>query len=205
MPPGSSAFAGCQKFPGKALTLYQKRGFLDAGTCAALIERIEADRRPSTISDSNGDPFNRTSETCDLFGGDPLVDRVNAALDGIAGQPASHGEVLQGQRYAVGQEFKFHTDYFEPDGPDWLANTAVGGQRTWTLMVYLNEPAGGGATRFKRIGKTIRPEAGKLVAWHNLDSAGRPNFETLHAGLKVTAGTKYIITKWYRERPVTGP
>lgn len=199
------AFEGCQKFPGRALTLYQKRGFLDPGTCAALIERIDANRRPSTVSDSNGDPFNRTSETCDLFGGDPLVDRVNALLDAIAGQPARHGEVLQGQRYAVGQEFKFHTDYFEPDGPDWHANTAVGGQRSWTLMVYLNEPKAGGTTRFKRIGKTIQPEAGKLVAWHNLDSAGRPNFETLHAGLKVTAGTKYIITKWYRERPLTPP
>jgi prolyl 4-hydroxylase len=205
MAPGSGPFAGCQKFPGKALTLYQKRGFLDAALCAALVERIEADRRPSTISDSNGDPFNRTSETCDLYGGDPLVDRVNALLDSMAGQPPSHGEVLQGQRYAVGQEFKFHTDYFEPDGPDWLANTGVGGQRTLTLMVYLNQPAGGGATRFKRIGKTIQPETGKLVAWHNLDAAGRPNFETLHAGLKVTAGTKYIITKWYRERPLAGP
>ncbi len=199
------AFEGCQKFPGKALSLYQKRGFLDPGTCAALIERIDAGRRPSTISDANGDPFNRTSETCDLHGGNPLVDRVNEMLDALAGQPASHGEVLQGQRYAVGQEFKFHTDYFEAGGPDWLANTSVGGQRTWTLMVYLNEPAGGGATRFKRIGKTIQPETGKLVAWCNLDAAGRPNFETLHAGLKVTAGTKYIITKWYRERPMTAP
>jgi prolyl 4-hydroxylase len=195
-------FAGCQKFPGKALTLYQKRGFLDPGTCAQLVGRIEQDHRPSTISDANGDPFNRTSSTCDLFGGDPLVDKVNALLDATAGQPASHGEVLQGQRYAPGQEFKFHTDYFEPGGADWHANTAVGGQRTWTLMVYLNQPEEGGATRFKRIGKTIQPETGKLLAWYNLDAGGRPNFEALHAGMKVYRGTKYIITKWYRERPV---
>jgi prolyl 4-hydroxylase len=100
----------------------------------------------------------------------------------------------------VGQEFKLHTDYFEPGGPDWESNTHIGGQRTWTLMVYLNQPDEGGATRFKRIGKVIQPETGKLLAWHNLDADGRPNYETLHAGLKVYRGTKYIITKWYRER-----
>lgn len=194
-------FAGCQRFPGRQLTLYQKRDFLDAQTCAALIARIEANRRPSTISDANDDPFNRTSETCDLFPGDPLVDRVEALLDAIAGQPNRHGEILQGQRYAVGQEFKWHTDYFEPGGPDWEANTRVGGQRTWTLMVYLNQPGEGGATRFRRIDKTIQPETGKLLAWHSLDAAGHPNYDTLHAGLKVRRGTKYIVTKWYRERP----
>jgi prolyl 4-hydroxylase len=195
-------FAGCQRYPGKSLTLFQKKGFLDAETCAALIARIDARRRPSTIADSNGDPLYRTSETCDLDNADPLVAAVNAALDALAGQPASHGEALQGQRYAVGQEFRFHTDYFEPDGPDYARYCTVGGQRTWTLMVYLNRPEEGGATRFKVIGKTIQPEPGKLLAWSNLDAAGRPNFATLHAGMKVYRGTKYIITKWYRERAV---
>ncbi|WP_448577864.1 prolyl hydroxylase family protein [Thermaurantiacus sp.] len=195
-------FAGAQQVPDRRLTLFIRRDFLDPETCAALIDRIDSKRRPSTVADANGDPFTRTSETCDLAGGDPVVDSVNARLDAYAGQPAALGEPLQGQRYAVGQEFKFHTDYFEPDGPDYHRYCAVRGQRTWTLMVYLNVPEEGGATRFKRIGKTIRPETGKLLAWHNLDKAGRPNFDTLHAGMKVYRGTKYIITKWYRERPL---
>ncbi|MFN3591243.1 MAG: prolyl hydroxylase family protein [Thermaurantiacus sp.] len=197
------AFSGCQRFPGKALTLFQKRAFLDPALCEALIQRIDARRRPSTVADANDDPYNRTSETCDLYAGDPLVDQVNAMLDAVAQQQSAHGEVLQGQRYAVGQEFKLHTDYFEPDGPDYARYCAVGGQRTWTLMVYLNEPEEGGATRFKRINKTIRPETGKLLAWSNLDASGRPNYETLHQGMKVYRGVKYIITKWYRERPMS--
>ncbi|PZU45174.1 MAG: oxygenase [Sphingomonas sp.] len=201
-PPSGQPFTGCQKFPNKALTLYQKKAFLDAATCAELVARIDSNRRPSTISDANGDPFNRTSETCDLFGGDPLVDRVNSLLDQTSGQPADHGEVLQGQRYAVGQEFKLHTDYFEQSGPDWEVNTRIGGQRTWTLMIYLNEPEEGGATRFKQIGKIFQPETGKMLAWCNLDGQGRPNYATLHSGMKVYRGTKYVITKWYRERPM---
>ena len=68
-------------------------------------------------------------------------------------------------------------------------------------MVYLNKPDAGGATRFRRIDKTIHPEPGKLVAWHSLHPDGRPNYDSLHAGLKVVRGTKYIITKWYRQQP----
>ena len=45
---------------------------------------------------------------------------------------------MQGQRYEVGQEFKAHTDYFEPSGADFAKFCAVAGQRTWTVMIYLN-------------------------------------------------------------------
>ena len=30
---------------------------------------------------------------------------------------------------------------------------------------------------------------------------GSPNPASLHHGMKVRAGTKYVITKWFRERP----
>jgi prolyl 4-hydroxylase len=79
--------------------------------------------------------------------------------------------------------------------------TRVAGQRTWTVMIYLNEPEAGGATRFKTIGKTVQPETGKLLAWNNLRADGRPNVNTLHHGMKVRAGTKYVVTKWFREKP----
>jgi len=67
-------------------------------------------------------------------------------------------------------------------------------------MIYLNRPEDGGATRFKTIGKTVQPETGKLLAWNNLLPDGRPNPATLHQGMKVRRGTKYVLTKWFRER-----
>ena len=107
---------------------------------------------------------------------------------------------LQGQRYEVGQEFKGHTDYFEPDGADFTRFCSVAGNRTWTVMVYLNQPEAGGATRFKVIDKTVQPETGKLLAWNNRRADGTLNPATLHHGMKVRKGVKYVITKWYRER-----
>src|ERR1700755_1572078 len=87
----------------------------------------------------------------------------------------AHGEPIQGQRYAVGQEFKGHTDYFEPSGLDFHKFCSIAGHRTWTGILYLNEPEAGGATRFKAIDKLVQPETGKLLCWNNLRADGSPN------------------------------
>jgi prolyl 4-hydroxylase len=193
---------GVQRFPGRDLTLFIQRGFLTGEECAELVARIEVHRRPSTIADANDDSYFRTSETCDLDAGDPFVAAIDAKLAAWCGIDLRHGEPIQGQRYAVGQEFKAHTDYFEPRGADYARYCSVAGNRTWTLMCYLNLPVAGGATRFTKVGKTVQPETGKLLAWNNrlADGSGH-NPATMHHGMKVRRGVKYVITKWYRERP----
>jgi len=193
---------GVQRVPTRDLELFIVRGFLDSETCAALIERIDASRRPSDIVDDSGIADFRTSETCDLDSTDPLVAEVERKISDLVGLPLDHGEPLQGQRYAPGQEFRPHTDTFNPGGYDFLVHTTRGGQRSWTAMIYLNQPEDGGATGFRTIGKTIRPEPGKLLAWNNLLADGTPNPATLHQGMKVRRGTKYVLTKWFRERPL---
>ncbi len=192
---------GIQKVPTPRMELFILRGFLSPEECARFVAKIDTDRRPSTIADANGDHYFRTSETCDLRADDPEVIALDDRLSALSGIDRRFGETMQGQRYAVGQEFKAHTDYFEPGGEDFQRFTSVAGQRTWTFMIYLNEPVAGGATRFKTIGKSIQPETGKLVAWNNRRPDGSLNPATIHHGMKVREGTKYVITKWYRERP----
>ena len=192
---------GVQKAPGAKLTLFLKREFLSPELCAAIIERIDTVRRPSTIADSNGDAAYRTSETGDLAATDDAVIAVERALAAFTGLSPEYGEPLQGQRYAVGQEFKGHTDYFEPNSVDYDRYCSVAGNRTWTAMIYLNEPVAGGATRFKAIDRIVQPETGKLLAWNNRRADGSLNPATLHHGMKVRSGVKYVVTKWYRERP----
>ena len=195
------AAPGVQKVPSPKLTLFVRRGLIPADLCAALIGEIDRVRRPSTIADANGDAAYRTSETGDLPADHPAVAAVEALLADFTGLSPAHGEPLQGQRYAVGQEFKGHTDYFEPSGADFDRYCGATGNRTWTVMAYLNEPQVGGATRFKAIDKIVQPETGKAVAWNNRRADGSLNPATIHHGMKVRAGVKYVITKWYRERP----
>ena len=195
------AQSGVQRVPSPKLTLFIRRHFLDAETCAAICAAVDATRRPSTVADFNGDPTYRTSETGDLPPDDPLTIALNEKIAAFTGLDPLHGEPIQGQRYAVGQEFKQHTDYFEPNGPDFEKFCGFSGNRTWTVMIYLNTPEAGGATRFKAIDKIVQPELGKLLAWNNRRPDGTLNPATMHHGMKVRAGTKYVVTKWFRERP----
>jgi len=195
------ARTGVQRSPNAKLTLFQKRGFLDPALCGAIIALIDERRRPSTVSDYNGDAAFRTSETCDLDAAHPKVAEVESRIVEFLGLDPTFGEPIQGQRYAIGQEFKGHTDYFEPEGVDFHKYCSIAGNRTWTAMIYLNEPGAGGATRFKAIDKIVQPETGKLLCWNNLRPDGSPNPSTIHQGMKVRAGAKYVITKWFRERP----
>ena len=191
---------GVQRLPSNKAEIFQLRNFAGGELCHRLIDLIEADRRPSTLADAGDDRYFRTSETCDLDANAPAVGELEKMLFDLNGIDPAHGEPLQGQRYDVGQEFKPHCDYFNRGGQDWDKYCSVAGQRTWTFMLYLNDVEAGGATRFKAVGKTFQPETGKLLCWNNRRSDGRENPNTIHHGMKVRKGVKYVITKWYRER-----
>jgi prolyl 4-hydroxylase len=192
---------GVRQVPSDRLELFDCPRFLAPDLCNKLVALIEKDRRPSTIADANGDNYFRTSETCDLDEDEPAVRELEDLLFAFNGIDPAHGEPVQGQRYDVGQEFKPHTDYFEPNGADFTKFCSVSGNRTWTFMIYLNDVNAGGGTRFKVIKKNFQPQTGKLVCWNNKRTDGRYNPNTLHHGMKVRKGMKYVITKWYRERP----
>jgi prolyl 4-hydroxylase len=199
-----SAQFGIQRVPTPKAELFQQRNFVAADLATELIALIDLGRRPSTIADDNGDAYFRTSETCDLAAGLPAVQQIEAMITVLSGLDQAYGEPLQGQRYAEGQEFKAHTDYFAPGGRDFTKFCSVSGNRTWTFMIYLNDVTAGGATRFKLLDKTFKPEAGKLLCWNNRLTDGAVNPATLHHGMKVRKGVKYVITKWYREREWRG-
>jgi prolyl 4-hydroxylase len=196
-----AAAPGGYRIPSDALDIYIVRDFLAPEDCAGLVEMIDAWRTPSQLLAPAADPEFRTSESCNLDPGDPFVRHIEARLTALMGIEPSHGETIQGQRYAPGQRFKTHHDFFLTDQPYWEEMDRTGGQRTWTAMVFLNAPEEGGATFFEQAGVRVTPKPGNLLAWNNLDSTGAPNFASLHEGMPVTQGVKYIITKWYRERP----
>ncbi|MDT9599413.1 prolyl hydroxylase family protein [Sphingosinicella rhizophila] len=193
---------GTLKIPTSGLDLFVVRDFLDARQCATLVKLIDSDRRPSDIlADDEPDPEFRTSESCNLSPRHPVVRAVEDKISQLIGIDPAQGETVQGQRYAVGQQFKPHHDFFFVDQPYWAEQERTGGQRTWTAMIFLNEPEAGGQTGFPNVDVKVTPRTGNLLAWNNMDELGMPNPRSLHTGMPVEAGTKYVITKWYRERP----
>lgn len=182
------------------LTLYCVQDFMSRAECEALIALINKGRQPSGLLSASADPEFRTSDSCNLSPYDPLVERVEARICALMGIDPRHGETLQGQVYEVGQQFKPHFDHFLPGSVYWDDMMRQGGQRSWTAMIYLNEPAAGGETEFPTAGLTVSPRVAMLVLWNNMQPDGTPNPAALHAGKPVLAGTKYIVTKWFREK-----
>lgn len=179
---------------------YRVDNFLDTATCNRLIARIDAGRRPSTLLSDHPEENFRTSESCDLERWADDIRPVDEGIAALLGQPPEQGETIQGQRYAPGQHFRAHHDYFFETQSYWQKVREQGGQRTWTAMVYLNDVEDGGATWFPQAGFRVAPKRGLLLAWNNMTLDGSPNILTLHEGMPVVRGVKYIITKWFRER-----
>ena len=197
--------ADVTKLPATNLDIFLARDFLTPRECSALIKMIDADRHPSGILSDNPDPGFRTSESCNMDAHHPLVRSVEDKLHALMGIQREHGETIQGQRYAPGQEFKRHHDFFYTNQKYWLKEEKSGGQRTWTAMVFLNAPEEGGQTFFSDAGVRVTPRPGNLLTWNNLDAEGEPNLYSGHAGTPVIKGVKHVITKWYRERPWYAP
>jgi prolyl 4-hydroxylase len=67
-------------------------------------------------------------------------------------------------------------------------------------LLYLNDDFSGGETWFKG-GLTLRGRAGDAIVFRNLTDDGQVDRRTEHAGLPVTAGVKWLATRWIRQHP----
>jgi prolyl 4-hydroxylase len=179
--------------------VYYHPDFVTDAECESLCRLIDAGRRPSTLLSESPDKQFRTSESCDMNRFAPDVQPIDERIADLLGIDPPHGETMQGQRYAPGQQFRAHHDYFHEDQPYWPRMKAEGGQRTWTAMIYLSEVEEGGATWFPQAGIRIPPRKRLLLTWNNMKEDGSPNTLTLHEGMAVQKGVKYIVTKWFRE------
>ncbi|MDB5702583.1 MAG: oxygenase [Sphingomonadales bacterium] len=189
-----------QMVAGQGIDLYVYQNFLTPEECAGLIAMIDANRVPSKLLSETDDAEFRTSESCDLERWDPFVESIDRRICALMGMKPRQGETMQGQRYAIGQQFKAHHDYFHVGEDYWTDQKRRGGQRTWTAMIYLDEPEGGGETWFSAGGLKVSPRTAMLLTWNNMDRNGDANDKALHESLPITAGIKNIVTKWFRER-----
>ena len=127
-----------------------------------------------------------------------VVQRVEARIARLLGWPVKNGEGLQVLRYPPGAQYRPHYDYFDPAEPGTAAILKRGGQRVATLIIYLNAPEAGGATVFPDIDLQVAPVRGNAVFFSYAQA--HPASATLHGGEPVSAGEKWIATKWLRER-----
>lgn len=131
-----------------------------------------------------------------------VVTAIENRINTIFGFCVAQQEAMQILHYALGGEYKTHFDFFPPNDAGSHSAIKAAGQRLATLIMYLNTPEKGGETSMPTIGLTITAKKGNAIYFENIDLQGKPNLQTLHAGMPVLAGEKWIATKWLRERPL---
>lgn len=181
-------------------------GLLTHAECDALVDLARAHVKPSNVIDMEhgGEQQHaaRTSSGAALTReGTPLIARIERRIAALLNWPLKNGEALQILRYEVGQEYKPHYDYMDPSQPGAAQFLTRGGQRVASLVMYLNTPDDGGATNFPEVGLEIAAIKGNAV-FFSYDRP-HPSTRTLHGGMPVRAGEKWVATKWLRERPHT--
>lgn len=185
------------KLDSNLLELHTLEGFLNNEECTKIVELIKSELRPSTLSSYEADKAYRTSRTCCLktVGGE-FMREIDSRICRLIGVDPTYSEPIQGQYYDIGQEFKPHTDYFEQH--EMAEHGNLMGQRTFTVMIYLNDVEDGGETRFSAVDAQFVPCEGMAVIWSSLNSDGTPNRNSIHHALPIVKGYKAVITKWFR-------
>lgn len=115
--------------------------------------------------------------------------------------PIANHEPVNVISYEVGQQFGNHYDFVPTDLLAADPRQAKQGQRTVTLVTYLNDDFEGGETEFPAIGMRVKGGVGDAIVWSNVRRDGEPDRSTLHAGLPPTRGRKWVLSQWIRNRP----
>jgi len=173
------------------------KNFISNDICDTLIEEGLKHFTPSTVL---GEPIEgyRFAMDCFLDNDIPIVHRIRDALAYYIEVPIENMESMSIIKYEVGGEYKEHYDFFHESEDYYLEEINRGGQRILTLLVYLNDDFEGGETEFPNLGIKIKPKKGKLIIWNNTNDDGTVDYDSLHAGLPVKSGVKYIAVIWVR-------
>lgn len=175
------------------ITLF--RGLFSPEECDYLIAVAEPTYESSLVVAEPGrdvrDPM-RSSDGAPMHWliEDPALHALNRRLAAASGTRYEQGEPLMILRYRPGQEYRKHFD----------ALPGVDNQRIKTALVYLNDGYEGGETAFTQIGVNIRGRKGDGIVFTNTRDGKHHDPLAEHAGLPVTRGTKYLASRWIRER-----
>ena len=177
-------------------------GVLSALQASYLIELARPNLQPALVRDPRTgvalrSPLRTNSATTiDAMNGNLTIRIIERVIAQCSGLNLLRAESLSILRYGVGEEYKPHRDYLHDPK---LCGPGTPGQRVRTIFCYLNEPALGGETEFLHWNQRFTPKLGRAVIFDNVrDGAVDP--DSVHAGLPVLAGEKWLATWWMRER-----
>jgi len=181
-------------------------GFLSAAACDWIVARAAPHLTAAKVygpdGAASGAGSSRTNSAFEFGFGDLDVVLVmaRAKIAAAIGAPLGALEPPQVLSYEVGQSFHRHHDFLDPALPGHAADIARHGQRAVTFLTYLNANFEGGETDFPLLGLRHKGGRGDALYFANLDAAGVGDRRTVHEGRAPTAGRKWLLSQWIRNR-----
>jgi hypothetical protein len=181
--------------------------FIPEQACAWLIERARGRLKRALIYDpAHGDVADEmrtnTAAGFDLIDADLVQIAIQYRMSVAVGLPVQNMEGPTVLHYDVGEQITNHTDFLNPNIPNYADEVARRGERIITFLVYLNDDYAAGETDFHLIGLRHKGRRREGLFFTNALPNGRPDTRMVHAGLPPTSGEKWIISQFIRNRAV---
>ena len=184
-------------------------GFAPGAVCDWILERVRAKLAPALVwnREAEGgsvDPVRSNSAVeLRLTDMDVVLAILRARISVATRLPEPIFETPQAMHYSVGQRFRLHHDYLDPEIPAQAVDIKRRGQRIATFLLYLNDDFEGGETEFPEAGIRFRGKKGDALFFTNVSRDGQPDRKSVHVGCSPTAGEKWILSQWIRDRAPT--
>lgn len=176
--------------------------------CRELIQLAESKLKPSIVLTDSGEAYSQKRISEQVWfphQSQAIVHQVSQRIASIVELPLHHYEQLQIVRYHIGGKFDAHYDCFDLNTEIGREAASRSGQRIFTAILYLNTVNAGGETFFPQLNLQISPSEGKLLIFENCKRGStEPHPLSMHAGLPVKIGEKWIATLWFRQDPFIG-
>lgn len=180
--------------------------FAPAAICDWIMTRIRSKLAPALIWDRDEDrgtidPVRSNSAAeLRLTDMDVVLALLRARMSLATRLPETIFETPQAMHYSVGQQFRLHHDYLDRQIPAQAIDIQRRGQRIATFLLYLNDDYQGGETDFPQAGVSFRGKKGDALFFTNVSRSGEPDPRSTHAGRPPSAGEKWILSQWIRDR-----
>jgi len=132
---------------------------------------------------------------------DSVVKNIILRVCEMANVPFENAEYLQVVKYNENGYYNPHYDTVTNTSASSNDFLDQGGHRVITMLIYLNDNFTEGATKFVTLDKIIKPPKYGGILFYTFDKEIKKcHPKSLHAGLPIKTGTKYIANVWIREK-----
>jgi len=191
------------------------RAFATREECAHLMGRVgdslaqprEYRRKSSINDDAEIENFSGRGRPLGAMHTDAVVRCLERRIAEMTQWPIDAFEPCSIIRYQSSEEYRPHVDFFSREQIELNRSegTDFGGQRIATFLLYLRAPEAGGETVYDKAGVTVTGESGLGVLHYNVTPDGVPDEQSLHSGLPVKRGEKWLWRSTLREQSPSGP